>query len=67
MFRPIRVDHTNCLQVAIKTHSFRLPYGTTRVLHVQLCSEFTDGNKFSPGIVSGTKRDCTYTTRTVVP
>ena len=21
MFRPIRVDHTNCLQVAIKTHS----------------------------------------------
>jgi hypothetical protein len=25
MFRPIRVDHTNCLQVAIKTHSFRLP------------------------------------------
>jgi hypothetical protein len=22
MFRPIRVDHTNCLQVAIKTHSF---------------------------------------------
>jgi hypothetical protein len=24
MFRPIRVDHTNCLQVAIKTHSFKL-------------------------------------------
>jgi hypothetical protein len=24
MFRPIRVDHTNCLQVAIKTHSFVL-------------------------------------------
>jgi hypothetical protein len=22
MFRPIRVDHPNCLQVAIKTHSF---------------------------------------------
>jgi hypothetical protein len=22
MFRPIRVDHTNCLQVDIKTHSF---------------------------------------------
>jgi hypothetical protein len=22
MFRPIRVDHTNCLQVASKTHSF---------------------------------------------
>jgi hypothetical protein len=22
MFRPVRVDHTNCLQVAIKTHSF---------------------------------------------
>ncbi len=21
MFRPIRLDHTNCLQVAIKTHS----------------------------------------------
>ena len=24
MFRPIRMDHTNCLQVAIKTHSFRI-------------------------------------------
>jgi hypothetical protein len=24
MFRPIRVDHTNCLQVTIKTHSFHL-------------------------------------------
>jgi hypothetical protein len=23
MFRPFRVDHTNCLQVAIKTHSFK--------------------------------------------
>jgi hypothetical protein len=22
MFRPVRVDHTDCLQVAIKTHSF---------------------------------------------
>jgi hypothetical protein len=22
MFRPIRMDHTNCLQVVIKTHSF---------------------------------------------
>jgi hypothetical protein len=22
MFRPIRVDHTNCLQVDVKTHSF---------------------------------------------
>jgi hypothetical protein len=22
MFRPIRVDHTNCIQVAIQTHSF---------------------------------------------
>jgi hypothetical protein len=34
MFRPIRVDHTNCLQVAIKTHSviltvsFRAPSGS---------------------------------------
>ncbi len=24
MFRPIRVDHTNCLQVDIKFHSFNL-------------------------------------------
>jgi hypothetical protein len=24
MFRPIRVDHTNCLQVAIKTHQFNV-------------------------------------------
>ena len=28
MFRPIRVDHTNCLQVAIKTHSFIHAGGT---------------------------------------
>jgi hypothetical protein len=26
MFRPIRVDHTNCLQVAIKTHLFNLSF-----------------------------------------
>jgi hypothetical protein len=36
MFRPIRLDHTNCLQVAIKTHSFRnllpLPH------HLNTCS-----------------------------
>jgi hypothetical protein len=25
MFRPIRMDHTKCLQVAIKTHSFTPP------------------------------------------
>ncbi len=24
MFRPIRVDHINCLQVTIKTHSFNI-------------------------------------------
>jgi hypothetical protein len=30
MFRPIRVDHTNCLQVAIKTHSCS---STTRYNH----------------------------------
>ena len=29
MFRPIRVDHTNCLQIAIKIHSF---YVDSRVL-----------------------------------
>jgi hypothetical protein len=33
MFRPIRLDHTNCLQVAIKTHSF--------IVHMKLCSEVT--------------------------
>jgi len=33
MFRPIRVDHTNCLQVAIKTHSFWI----TQVGAVCLC------------------------------
>jgi hypothetical protein len=27
MFRPIRLDHTNCLQMAIKTHSF-IPWCT---------------------------------------
>jgi hypothetical protein len=33
MFRPIRVDHTNCLQVAIKTHSFirKLLYPRSRL------------------------------------
>jgi hypothetical protein len=29
MFRPIRVDHTNCLQVAIKTHSVQVRWKTT--------------------------------------
>ena len=33
MFRPIRVDHTNCLQVAIKTHSFsRLKANLSRLI-----------------------------------
>jgi hypothetical protein len=27
MFRPIRVDHTNCLQVDMKTHSFIIVVG----------------------------------------
>ncbi len=34
MFRPIRVDHTNCLQVAIKTHSFRLKAKTEKSTHL---------------------------------
>ncbi len=34
MFRPIRVDHTNCLQVTIKTHSFS-PDHTTDTLFFQ--------------------------------
>jgi hypothetical protein len=29
MFRPIRMDHTNCLQVAIKTLQFGLVQGST--------------------------------------
>ena len=28
MFRSIRVDHTNCLQVIIKTHSFLVTFPT---------------------------------------
>ena len=49
-----------------------IPHGPTRVLHTQLCSEFTTHWSFSlvikfvPGIVSGTKRDCTWTPRVVV-
>ena len=49
-----------------------IPHGTVRVLHVQLCNEFTTHWKCSlvlnlvPGIVSGTKRDCTCTARSVV-
>jgi hypothetical protein len=34
MFRPIRLDHTNCLQVAIKTHSFNIC--NTRITSVTL-------------------------------
>ncbi len=43
-----------------------------RILHVQLCSEFTLHYTYSlvlnlvPGILSGTKRDCTCTTRVIV-
>ncbi len=31
MFRPIRMDHTNCLQVAIKTLQFNPQDGTDRL------------------------------------
>ncbi len=37
MFRPIRLDHTNCLQVAIKTHSFSIGEGG-------ICVSNTNGN-----------------------
>ena len=49
-----------------------MSYGTVCVLHVQLYSEFTTHYTYSlvlnlvPGIVTGTKRDCTCTVRTVV-
>jgi len=39
MFRPIRLDHTNCLQVAIKTHSFidyRTPLSKTPLLFLRI-------------------------------
>ena len=36
MFRPIRVDHTNCLQVAIKTHSF---IWTAEEKYKKMCSK----------------------------
>jgi hypothetical protein len=39
MFRPIRVVHTNCLQVAIKTHSFILePQRALKLVTVNLHS-----------------------------
>ena len=41
MFRPIRVDHTNCLQVGIKTHSFNKLKGWA--LHT-LCSMDSNAN-----------------------
>jgi hypothetical protein len=47
MFRPIRVDHTNCLQVAIKTHSFR-PFPPA--VH---CSTITaDGATLTPSLTA---------------
>ncbi len=36
MFRPIRVDHTNCLQVAIKTHSFYVRFRRSKIHHPTL-------------------------------
>ncbi len=36
MFRPIRVDHTNCLQVAIKTHSFIITLVSTQYDSIKL-------------------------------
>jgi hypothetical protein len=40
MFRPIRVDHTNCLQVAIKTHSLKTKTeGSTRLTYTGLRGE----------------------------
>ncbi len=37
VFRPIRVDHTNCLQVVIKTHSFRIE---TKIYSINLRDVF---------------------------
>ena len=38
MFRSIRVDHTNCLQVAIKTHSFMVPQIMPAIIHMAVSS-----------------------------
>jgi hypothetical protein len=46
MFRPIRVDHTNCLQVAIKTHSFKRIYLNFWQIYLILCFE-VNKHKFS--------------------
>jgi hypothetical protein len=46
MFRSIRVDHTNCLQVAIKTHSFHFKISLTEHIGIQQIS----GNVSSSGI-----------------
>jgi hypothetical protein len=58
-----------CRVLALQEHVFQtlwgMSHGTKRVLHSQLCSEFTVHYTFSlvlnlvPGIVSGTKRDYT--------
>jgi hypothetical protein len=48
MFRPIRMDHTNCLQVAIKSIQFRINFVftvetslSTFFVHPQLYMRFT--------------------------
>jgi hypothetical protein len=50
MFRPIRMDHTNCLQVAIKTHHhLRIwDWATSKGVWHEWCSyELTDGSSLS--------------------
>ncbi len=50
-FRPIRVDHTNCLQVAIKTHSLWGPTLDTLAKIQASCNSQThleEANVFTP-------------------
>ncbi len=46
MFRPIRVDHTNCLQVTIKTHSFIVATSSFNIVFqtclLAFCQRFLD-------------------------
>jgi hypothetical protein len=45
MFRPIRVDHTNCLQVVIKTHSFSSPSPPSSFTPVNRCISSHNANR----------------------
>ncbi len=60
MFRPIRVDHTNCLQVAIKTHSLFVYYESLkRTLKTKTIYGYRCDERLKTNVEESTRLGCT--------